>query len=175
MPEPRFLFVGEEWETEVGESVWGLRSPYIESLLEISNCRPELMMTSKGRLIWEIQSQKGFEVDPESAALIEDFEKERLLEMYDKAQWLPGGIKSGYEWYALYGALRLDHAQRQHHDEVARRTEWKDARGLTLDYDIDEVYGKAVRFSEMPAAAREAWSAKATDAGYPSGQVVLRR
>lgn len=165
MPEPRFLFVGDEWETEVGESVWGLRSPYIESLLEISNCKPELMTTSKGHLIWEVQSQKGFEVDPESAVMIEDFEKDRLLEMYDKAQWLPGGIKSGYEWYALYGALKLDHAQRQHHDEVARRTEWKDQRGLTLDYDIDEVYGRAKRFSEMPAKAREAWGAKATDAG----------
>lgn len=165
MPEPRFLHVGKEWDTLAGYSVQGLRSPYVESLLETSACRPDLMTTSKGRVIWDVYSQKGFEVDIESALMIADFEKDRLLEMHDAANWLPGGIKSGYEWYQLYGVLKLDHAQRQHHDEVARRTEWKDMRGLTLEYSIEGLYASAVRFSDMPPEARAAWGAKATDAG----------
>lgn len=163
MPETRFLYVGEEWDTET--SVQGLRSAYVESLLETSACLPQLRATSQGRLIWDVMSQRGFDVDLESALMIEEFEKDRLLAMHDAAAWLPGGIKSGYEWYQLYGVLKLDHAQRQHHDEVARRTAWKDLHGLTLNYSITDLCARSVRYASLPVDARAAWASKATSAG----------
>lgn len=162
MPETRFLHVGSDWDEDFGRPVQGLRSSYLEALTEMSPCLPALRELPDGHWVWDMLTGKGFSVDFEAACDIEDYEKDSLLQRYDAWHSIPGGITAGYSYYVMLGVLDLDHSQVAFHDEVARRTAWKDMHGLTLDYSVDEVYGRAVRYSALPDEARNAWAHKAT-------------
>lgn len=96
--------------------------------------------------------------------MILDFELERLVEMHDRG-FFPGGITAGYRWYLNYGTLTLSRAQQREHDDIARRTDFKDRLGLTLDYDVADLLDRAVRYGALPAPARVAWGHKATTSG----------
>ncbi|MDV6320729.1 hypothetical protein, partial [Chromohalobacter sp. HP20-39] len=76
------------------------------------------MIDAKGRHILDAVTASQFGVDAESAALIEDFELDRLLQMHD-AGVAPGQVIAGYRWYRQYGCLQLSHSQRAEHDEIA--------------------------------------------------------
>ncbi len=165
MPETRFLYVGEDWDAAFGGPVQGLRSSYIEALTEMGSCVPELRELSDGHMVWDLETGKGFSVDEESALLILDFEMDRLIEMHDKWQHTPGGITAGYMWYVSYGVFNLDHSQISFHDEVARRTAWKDKHGLTVDYSIEDLMRRSVRYADMDELGRKAWAHKATTDG----------
>lgn len=161
MPEVRFLFVGREWD-DTADSQWtGLRDPLFEALTEGSPCQPEVLTLPNGRETWKVPTQQAFGVDAESAMMLRDFEMDRMLAEYDSG-FHPGGITAGYRFYLTYGAVTLSHSQQREHDEIARRTAYKDRLGLTLDYNIDQLTAKAVAFSSMPADARRAWAKKAT-------------
>ena len=53
----------------------------------------------------------------------------------------------------------LSHSQKLEHDEIARRTAFKDRLGLTLNYDINDVLVRSVSFAELPTAASARWTA----------------
>jgi len=165
MQEPRFLHVGQEWDTEIGMHIGGLRDPYLESLTEMSPCLPPLRELPSGHIVWDIDTAKGFSVDLEYAAFIEDEFQSEILEMHDRWQTHPTGLTGGFKWYIGLGTPSLDHSHVRMYDEVARRTEWKHRHGITIDYDINEVYSRGVRFAEMSDEGRAAWSHKATNGG----------
>lgn len=170
MPDARFLFVGGEWDDSAPVADWtGMRDPVIEGLLELSACAPELMENSRGKVTWTLETERSFDIHAESVAMIEMFELDRLIDMHHSG-WPPGGITAGYKWYLQYGALQLSHSQAAEHDEILRRTAFKDRIDLTLDYDIDQLLVKTVAFADLPQEAREAWQHKATTA---SAQVPL--
>jgi DNA sulfur modification protein DndC len=163
MPETRFIHVGNDWDAAFGRPVQGLRSSYLEALSELSPCLPGLRELDDGHWVWDIMTGKGFSVDLEAAWDIEQFEKSNLLKKFDSWSGIPGGITAGYMYYSTIGVLNLDHSQVVFHDEVARRTAWKDKFGLTIDYSTEELYARASRFADMPEPARKAWAQKATD------------
>lgn len=157
VPEARFLFVGNDWDETAPASDWtSLRDPYIESLTAGSSCEAQLVATATGRTVLALPTAQQFGVDAEAAMLIEEFELDRLLEMHD-AGIAPGQVTAGYRWYAQYGCLTLSHAQRAEHDEIARRTAYKDRLGLTLGYYVDALRKRAVGFDDLPAAAQAGW------------------
>lgn len=157
IPEAKFLFVGDDWDTSACRSDWsGLRDPYVEALTEGAACEPQLVIDSKGRHILDAVTESQFGVDAESAALIEDFELDRLLRMHD-AGVAPGQVTAGYRWYRQYGCLQLSHSQRAEHDEIARRTAFKDRRGWTLEYDIPTLLSSSMSYGMLPNVAKEAW------------------
>ncbi|KDR28482.1 phosphoadenosine phosphosulfate reductase family protein [Caballeronia zhejiangensis] len=163
MPEPMFLHVGKDWDDNADQ--WtGFRDALYESLTADSPCAPEILHFSDGRSTWKVPTGQRLEVDEESAELILEFELDRLLEMHDRG-FFPGGITAGYRWYLNYGVLSLSHGQQREHDEIARRTDFKDRMGLNLNYDIESLLGRAVRYGDMPESARAAWSHKATTSG----------
>ncbi|WP_058034391.1 phosphoadenosine phosphosulfate reductase family protein [Burkholderia pseudomallei] len=163
MPEPMFLHVGKDWDDSADQ--WtGFRDPLFEALTEDSPCAPKILHYADGRSTWEVATGQRFEVDEESAELILEFELERLLDMHDRG-FFPGGITAGYRWYLSYGVLTLSHGQQREHDDIARRTDFKDRLGLNLEYDLETLFGQAVRYGSLPASARAAWSHKATTAG----------
>lgn len=43
------------------------------------------------------------------------------------------------------------------HDEVLRRTAYKDRLGLTLDYSVEDLLARAVAFEDLPVEAQMAW------------------
>lgn len=166
IPAARFLYVGAEWDDSAGANdMTGLRDAYLESLLEISACGPDLKQTRGGKTIWDLHTKEtSFTVNPESVAMFEDFEMHRLLEQYRRPNSLalPGSITHGYKWYLQYGAIQVTPAQSSKHDEMLRRTAHKDSLGLTTEYDIDALLSQSIRFSDLPTEARHAWSKKAT-------------
>jgi 3'-phosphoadenosine 5'-phosphosulfate sulfotransferase (PAPS reductase)/FAD synthetase len=163
MPEPMFLHVGKDWD-ESADQWTGFRDALFEALTEDSPCSPEILHFEDGLSTWAVTTGQRFEVDEESAEMILEFEAARLAEMHDRGV-PPGGITAGYRWYLSYGALTLSRSQQREHDEIARRTDFKDRLGLNLDYDIEELLRRAVRYGDLPESARAAWSHKATTSG----------
>lgn len=160
-PPARFLYVGGEWDDTAGKHWTGMRDPYVESMLETSPCAPEFKENSRGNVVWSVETNSSFDVDTESAVMIEMFEAERLAEMH-RDPLPPGGITYGYKWYLMYGALKLSHSQSAEHDEILRRTAFKDRLGLTLDYDLPALLAKSVSFVDLPPVAYRAWNHKGT-------------
>jgi DNA sulfur modification protein DndC len=162
LPDARFLHVGKDWEDTLAVGPWaGLRDPLIEHLTEGGGCERELVELKNGRVVWAIDKHSEFSVDVESVCMIEDFELDRILEMHERP-YIPGGITAAYKWYFAFGCLNLSSSQQAKHDEICRRTSFKDSRGLTLDYDIGHLLGQSTSFAELPDAARRAWAHKAT-------------
>jgi len=162
VPTARFLHVGSEWDDTAEPAEWtGLRDPYLESLTADSACGPALQVTADGREVWALPTVQQFSVDAEAAFLISEFEVDRLLEIHDVGVG-PGQVTAGYWWYAQYGCLTLSHSQRAEHDEIARRTAYKDRLELTLDYDVGALRSRAASFEDLPASSQLAWRQAAT-------------
>lgn len=162
MPETRFLFVGKDWEESAGTEWTGLRDPIWESFMGESD---ETLVTLKnGRVVWGAPVHSEFSVDMESVCLMEDFELERLLKKHEGG-FQPGGITEAYKWYIKFGCLKLSSGMLRKHDEICRRTSFKDRLGLTLEYDHEKLMGKTVRYKDLPDDARKAWGNKATTDG----------
>ena len=166
IPDARFMFVGDDWEALLPMSErQGLRDAYLESLLETSACAPVLKeIKTTGRKIWELPEADSFTVNPESLAMIMDFEMDRLLEMHrsNHMSCFPGSVTYGFKWYVQYGAIGVHKNHARKLDEILRRTAHKDSLGLGCEYNIEELVAKSVRFADLPETARKAWSNKAT-------------
>lgn len=171
LPDARFLYVGEEWDTTSPRGEFsGMRDVYFEGLTEGAGCSPPLRTLRNGKAVWDVNSDDMFSVDIESIGMIEDFEKERLLQ-YHASCTSPSSVTFAYKWYLQYGCLNLSHGHIAKHDEILRRTAFKDREGLTLSYDIDRLIHKSIPFSQLPAKAAQAWARKATT---DSAQAELR-
>lgn len=157
MPETRYLYVGNDWDDgSYSSRITGLRDEYVEALTADSPCAPQLKDLKSGQQVWDVPRDLEFKVDLEAALNIEDYEVERLLEEYDRG-YVPGGIAAGYKFYARYGALKLAHNQLGKHDEVLRRTAFKDRLGLTLDFKPEDLLSKSISFDELPADVQRMW------------------
>lgn len=156
IPKAKYLHVGTEWDDSANSAWTGLRSDYLEGIVGESGCLPPLRELKDGTSVWEVHHEQEFDIDREAAMMIEDFEVDRLLEQHDQG-CAAGGIAWGYKWYAQFGALTLSHAQLAKHDEVLRRTAYKDRLGLTLDYSVDDLLARAVSFQDLPVEAQLAW------------------
>ncbi|MBG6083052.1 phosphoadenosine phosphosulfate reductase domain-containing protein [Rubrivivax gelatinosus] len=162
VPDARFLYVGDDWDETAGYlGLTGLRDPYFEALTELSGCAHELKTLPGGRMAWDLHTGQEMTVDSESLAMLMDFEMETMLAKFDRG-FCPGGITEAYKFYVSYGVLNVSHSQQREHDEVCRRTAYKDRLGLTLDYDIEGLLSRTVGFSELPPQARREWAHKAT-------------
>lgn len=156
MPKAKYLYVGTDWD-DGGNANWtGLRSDYLEGIVGETGCLLPLKELKDGTKVWEVSHEQEFDIDSESAMMIEDFELDNLLEKFDNG-CVAGGIGFAYKWYAQFGALTLSHAQLAKHDEVLRRTAYKDRLGLTLDYSVDDLLARAVAFEDLPVEAQMAW------------------
>lgn len=159
MPETKFLFVGKEWDESALARDWsGVRDPLLESLTADSYCGPELV-EANGRLTWMAETGERFSVDLEAACLIEEFELDRLADRAESPCFI-GGVTEGYRWYRQYGCLNLSYSQQKEHDEICRRTDFKERLGLTLDCDIASLLSRSVPYFDLPAAAQAAWKNK---------------
>ena len=161
LPEPRFLYVGREWED--GEVVQGLRNAYFEALTELAPCSPDIRQLPNGRAVWDLETGRGFSVDEEGAEMLAIFESNRLADLHE--QWVrhPLGLTSAYDRLLQYGVLNLDHSSLAMHDEVARRTAWKERNGLALNYDLPALLRRSVPFEGLPSDARVAWQHKGAE------------
>ena len=155
MPKTRYLYVGDDWDSSAASSAFtGMRSDYMEALCEDSPCLPRTKQLKNGNVVWDVQREMEFSVDPESAAMIHEFEIDHLLRQFDQGGT---GITWGYKWYLQYGCLILSSGQLAKHDEVLRRTSFKHRMGLTVDYSVADLLGRSVSFEDLPIEAKQAW------------------
>lgn len=171
MPIGRYLHVGNEWDEVHNAMSTGMRDVYAESLTETSACGMKLRETADGRVIWDLETERSFDVDVESAEMLLDFELDAMLKKYD-AGFPPGGVTSAYKFYLAYGALKLSHSQLLEHDQILRRTAFKDSLGLSYEYDLQALMGQTISFAELPEDAQEAWAHK--DEGKKKAAKVLK-
>jgi len=165
LPDARFVHVGEDWDAlYAGSNMTGLRDAYMEALTEDSPCSPDLRELKDGRMVWDTETTLSFSVNPESVAMIWEFELEGLARMHRQGYGsLPGGITAGYKWYLLYGAVTLSYGQVAEHDAALRRSAFKHRLGLSLEYDIQDLLDKSVSYANLPDdETRLAWKHKAT-------------
>lgn len=166
MPQARFFYVGNEWDDDRHSLVFresGLRDHLWESLTEGSSCQPALRHLTDGRAVWDMASGPTFSMNEESIAFILDFEMDHLVTMHRDGYGRGlGGIVAGFKWYAQFGAIEIGKGQTAKIDEILRRTAWKSKHSLCVDYNIDDVLSRSVRFAELPPQACKAWQHKAT-------------
>lgn len=159
IPVARFLHVGSEWDDERMASVTGLRDVYAEALTADTSCGMKLRETDDDRVIWDLDTYDCFDVNEESADLLMYFESSRLAAKYD-AGFVAGGITSAYKHYIQLGVLELTGSQLSAHDNILRRTAFKDALGLSISYDVDALLARSVEFDAMPESAQQLWAHK---------------
>ena len=159
LPDARYIHVGAEWDDNTSDMT-GMRDGYFEALTEGSPCNPDLRETKDGRVVWDLDTESSFTVNAESAYMIQDFELESLLEKHHTG-YMPGSIGAGYKFYIQYGAINLSHSQLMEHDNILRRTAFKDRLGFTYNYAIADLLDKSVEFDAMPYEAQAEWMHKA--------------
>ena len=162
MPEPRFLYVGDHWDADLGgQHPWtGMRDPLAESMTEVSGCIGTREL-GDGRVVLEVNTEESFSVDEESACLTLDFELDHILGMRDQMMRI-GGYTQSYKWWLMHGTISLAKGQVGRHDQVLRRTEFKARHGLCgADYDLNHVLAKSVSWQDVPQEVQEAFIAPA--------------
>jgi hypothetical protein len=157
LPPTRYLHVGTEWDDGLNSNWYGLRDDFLEGIVGETGCLPPLRELKGGKKVWDVHHEQQFGIDQEAAMMIEDFEIDNLLAYHDRG-FAASSIGFAYKWYAQYGVLTLSHAQLAKHDEVLRRTAYKDSLGLTLDYSIEDLLAQTVAFGDLPDDAKLAWS-----------------
>lgn len=158
MPPARYLHVGTEWDDGLHSNWYGLRDDFLEGIVGETGRLPPLRELKDGKKVWDVHHEQQFGIDQEAAMMIEDFELDSLLEYHDRG-FVASSIGYAYKWYAQFGVLTLSHSQLAKHDEVLRRTAYKDSMGLTLDYSVEDLLARSVAFEDLPAEAQLAWSA----------------
>lgn len=157
-PEPRFLFVGADWDAELRmeEPFTGLRDPYAESLTELSGCIRTREL-GNGRVVIDIPEEGFFSVDEEGAMMLLDYALDHLLDTRSSVLKI-GGHSQGYLAYARYGCLSLASGQSAQHDQFLRRTSYKERHGLCgPDYDKDALIKASIPWYEAPLEVQEAF------------------
>lgn len=150
MPEPRFLYIGSDWDDDLNvDARWtGLRDPVGESLWEWSQCMTTREL-SNGRVVLDVNVTESFSVDEESAALLLDFELDRVLAMRSNFRRL--GYTQSYKWLLARGTIAPSRNQVAVHDRILRRTAFKERWGLLgPDYDHDELIRASEPMSAVP-------------------------
>lgn len=162
LPDARFLYVGSEWDdTLPPHHLAGLRDNYIEGLTFDAGCGPKLRTLESGKTVWDISSSDEFEVNSESLEMILQFELDEMVGKYNDPI-PPSGITYGYKWYLQYGAISVSAGQVAMQDIYLRRTALKDSLGLTVEYEIEDLLSKSMRFADLPDDARKVWGKYAT-------------
>ena len=159
MPEPRFLYVGEDWVNASDRHLTGLRNPLGEAMTELHPCMNTRTLKD-GRLILDVNTDVEFTVDEESAYIAMEFEIDHLLEMHEKMRHRSANA-FGYKWWLQYGTIALAKMQVGIHDGILRRTEFKARHGIAgPEQDLRRLEMMSVPWFEAPVEVQEAFIEK---------------
>ena len=165
MPEPRFIYVGEDWIDTPDKHLIGLRNPVGEAMTELHPCMSTRTLKS-GRVVLDVNTDIEFSVDEESAYLALDFEIDRLLEMHEEMKNRSAN-SYGYKWWLQYGTIALAKMQVGIHDAILRRTEYKARNGIAgPDQDLRRLQLMSVPWYEAPVEVQESFIEKGVLAAY---------
>ena len=128
-PVPRLgkLFVGTDWvETTGHDATTGLRNVGME--LHFESCGVESKRLKNGAIVSDFEGGRSMTIDPEGAELFMEFEAERHIAQHcrdDHHDWT-----HGYRTYLQFGTIDIGKGRSRVNDEIIRRTQWRQARGL---------------------------------------------
>lgn len=142
----RWLHVGNDWDEGRLRLFTGLRDPILDGFA--FPCMGSLKPLKDGKLVLDVRTEDFFTVDTEGAALLLDFELDRLLEIHDDPK--RGLITKGFMTYVEFGTLAFAKNQVGTVDRILRRTAWKERHGLTgPGYDLDTLMERTISDKEM--------------------------
>lgn len=127
MPAPRYLHVGNEWDSEAGQGGYtGLRSLSADLAGAFESGCVGTRTLASGRTVIDMESSSMFDVDEEGAISFLVFEADRKIAEYEHVN----DATAGYRYYAMLGVLSTSARHVGVIDEVMRRTYWKERNGL---------------------------------------------
>ena len=181
MPEPRFIYVGDDWINSPDKHLFGLRNPVGEAMAELQPCMNTRLLKN-GRAILDVNTDTEFTVDEESVCMALDFEIDRLLEMHEEMKH--GSANSfGYKWWLQYGTISLASMQGGIHDMILRRTEFKARHGIAgPGQDLRRLQLMSVPWYEAPEEVQKAfienedlskYQEKRKEAAFQDKQIAL--
>lgn len=119
--------VGQPWaQMDHGYLGSGLSDPLVSMHRE--SCAFPQKRLSSGHTIIDHEDEAAMEVDLEGAAMFLDFEAEDMIRTHcrhDHPDWTVA-----YRTYLRYGLLTISKGKSHIHDEIVRRTQWRQQQGL---------------------------------------------
>lgn len=142
MPEPRWYPVGDDWDE--GELYFsGLRDATAEMVSGESGCMGTRTLSS-GVTVMDMEEGVEFDVDDEGVALVFALELDRLLEVNVRSS-ANFGLTAGYRYWVQMGVLEMPTRQMGIHDEILRRTAFKERHGLAgANADLDDILSRSI-------------------------------
>lgn len=155
MPEPRYYFVGDDWDE--GQLInSGLRDVVLEMVSDGSDGCMGTKSLKNGNVVMDVNTAGEFDFDAEGLGLAFAFELDTMLEINANAS-SSVGLTREYRWWASMGPMLLSPRQVSIHDEILRRTAFKERHGLAgADYDLDALLKKSVSKKDLLAGATTA-------------------
>ncbi len=141
LPEPRYLYVGKEWQRN---QLDGLRDPMYEALE--APCRAATRMLGDGREVLDTGDCGRFSVNEEWVYFIIEYELPRLVAM---SADLKLRRTAAYHWYLHNGVISISRAQAGKVDEILRKTDLKENLGI-LDEDTAVLLARSVASVSNP-------------------------
>ena len=153
MPPWRYLYVGDSWDG-FNRSRWGgLSSPVASFAAELGGgdyCMGTRTLAD-GREVLDINAGAEMSIDIESVVLALEFDYDAMLAMNANANGRTG-LTAGYTWWVSRGAVEIARSHVGRHDEVLRRTWFKERNGLAgPEVDLQTILARCVAAPELPA------------------------
>jgi hypothetical protein len=131
LPGPRYLHVGQEWETDQDYS--GLRDPLMEAV-GTEGCGFATKTLKNGNVVLDIGQEDPFTVNVEGLRFLFNYEVDRLIKEHHDNPY--SGYPSAYLWYAQTGMISVHKSQLSRIDRILRRTTFKERMGLNGAPDV---------------------------------------
>lgn len=157
IPRARYIFVGADWNQGESFGFTGLRDVMAEAFGG-EGCMGTRRINNRGQMktIMDANTEGSFNVDAESAAMILEFELDRLVdEWHGPNARRPLALEGfhvagiGYRFYVSYGAISVAKGHEGQTDEILRRTAFRERLGL-VGYQYDHARALAMSI-EAPA------------------------
>lgn len=160
IPAARYIYVGADWNQGQPWSFTGLRDVLAEAFAG-DGCMGTRQINAAGgcKTIMDVRTELSFNVDAESAAMIMEFELDRLVdEWHGQNARAPLALEGfhvagiGYRFYASYGAINLARGHEGRTDEILRRTAFRERVGLAgYQFDFQRALERSVETTETLA------------------------
>lgn len=163
MPTPRKIFVGRNWDQGQNGMYSGLRDVMLEAFGG-EGCvgHKEIKSLGQSIVVMDANTSPMFTVDSEGASLFQEFEMDRMIDMWHgdgRRQATQSGNVAGvaYRYYVQLGVLSVAKSQLGRIDEILRRSAFRERMGLAgYQYEHGRAEALSVPVDATPHSCAQA-------------------
>lgn len=146
LQEPRYLWVGPDWDNGRTWDLTGLRSIELEMVRHDGDGCMGTRALPNDKTVLDVNNSEVFAIDAESAYLILELELPELLRRHADEKTYPP--THGYLYYAQMGALSVRAGKEGEIDQMLRRSSFKSRHGLAGAVQIATLLNRSVSAAE---------------------------